>query len=169
MTHHRPRPSAGWPAVQMIAHQVNQQVNRDTLRVGDAEREEAARQLGDHFAAGRLDPEEYDERLEAAFAARTGQDLQVLFRDLPQQRPVSSRPVSSRPLPSFQDYERTRGHHGFRFPFLPLLFLLIGTAIITGQGWIVWVGLGVLLLAKKLQWERQRARRHRARASVNWP
>jgi hypothetical protein len=147
----------------MLAHQVNQQVNRDTLRVGDAEREQAARQLGDHFAAGRLDREEYDERLEAAFAARTGHDLQVLFRDLPQQRPVSSRP-----LPSFEDYERRRGHHGFRFPFLPLLFLLIGTAILTGQGWIVWVGLAVLLLAKKLQWERQRARRHRARASVNW-
>jgi hypothetical protein len=143
----------------MFAHQVNQQVNRDTLRVGDAEREQAARELGDHFAAGRLDREEYDERLEAAFAARTGQDLQVLFRDLPQQRPVSARP-----LPSFQDYQRP---HGFRFPFLPVLFLLIGTAILAGQGWIVWVGLGVLLLAKKLQWERARARRHRAR-SGSW-
>ena len=39
--------------------------------------------LGDHFAQGRLNPEEFEERMTAAYAARTAQDLDRLFEDLP--------------------------------------------------------------------------------------
>lgn len=154
MTHHthRPRSNAAWPAVQMLAHTVNQQVNRDTLRVGDEDRERAARQLGDHYAAGRLDKDEYDERLERAFAARTGAELTVLFRDLPQERPATGRP-----LPAFHDYPR-RGHHGPGLPFLPVLLILIGVSIFTGNGWVFWIGLGMLLLARNFQRARRRTR-----------
>lgn len=53
------------------------------VRIGDAERDEALDQLGEHFAAGRLTREELDERTEAAMGARFGHDLEVLFRDLP--------------------------------------------------------------------------------------
>jgi hypothetical protein len=53
------------------------------LRASDAERERAATQLREHFAAGRLAPEELDERLDAAYAARTVPELQTLLRDLP--------------------------------------------------------------------------------------
>ena len=54
-----------------------------TLRIGDAERDAAASRLGQHFAAGRLDETEYQDRLAAALAARTGTDLASLFADLP--------------------------------------------------------------------------------------
>ena len=41
------------------------------------------RALGEHFAEGRLDQQEYEERVSAAYAARTAEDLAPLFRDLP--------------------------------------------------------------------------------------
>lgn len=52
-------------------------------RIGDAEREGATARLNDHFAAGRLDHEEYAERLDAIWSARTRADLDQLFWDLP--------------------------------------------------------------------------------------
>lgn len=53
------------------------------LRIGDAERERAAAELGEHYAAGRLDAEEHSERLEQVWRARTQADLRPVFRDLP--------------------------------------------------------------------------------------
>ena len=53
------------------------------MRVSDAEREAAAAELREHFASGRLDQEELDERLSAALTARTRGDLDALFADLP--------------------------------------------------------------------------------------
>jgi hypothetical protein len=53
------------------------------LRSSDAEREAAVKALGDHLAAGRLAPAEFDERAGLAFAARTRGDLARLFADLP--------------------------------------------------------------------------------------
>lgn len=52
------------------------------LRIGDAEREAATAELGDHYAAGRLDHEEYAERLDAIWAARTRRELDPPFVDL---------------------------------------------------------------------------------------
>jgi hypothetical protein len=53
------------------------------IRIGDAERQGAAAQLQQHFAAGRLTWEELDERLGLAYAARIHGDLATLFTDLP--------------------------------------------------------------------------------------
>jgi hypothetical protein len=53
------------------------------IRIGNAEREAAVRALGDHYAQGRLDQDEYEERVTAAYAARTSGDLAPLFEDLP--------------------------------------------------------------------------------------
>ncbi|MGV9662017.1 DUF1707 SHOCT-like domain-containing protein [Nocardia niigatensis] len=61
-----------------------------TVRVGTAEREQAAAALGEHFAAGRLDVAEYDERVGRAYAAKTVGELAVLFADLP--RPQTPAP-----------------------------------------------------------------------------
>jgi hypothetical protein len=140
--------STGWQPLNLL----QQQMAKGSMRVGDAERDEAARALGEHFANGRLDRAEYDERLELAFAARTGNDLTALFRDLPQPRAASYR----NPVHDLAMMHNAR--HGRRIPFLPVLLILIGLAIVFHAGWIVWVGLGMLLLAKKFQWER----RHRA-------
>jgi len=58
-------------------------MQQTALRIGDAERDEVAAALREHYAAGRLTSEEFDERLEACLAARTAGDLQTLTLDLP--------------------------------------------------------------------------------------
>jgi hypothetical protein len=68
------------------------------LRIGDAEREAAVTALGEHYAAGRLTKEEYDERAGEAFAARTESQLWPLFADLP--RPQGAQPRSATGSPS---------------------------------------------------------------------
>lgn len=53
------------------------------VRIGTAERERAFSLLGEHFAAGRLSPAEFDERSAAAGRAVTRGELIPLFADLP--------------------------------------------------------------------------------------
>jgi len=53
------------------------------LRIGTAERERVINKLGDHYAAGRLDRDELDTRMDVAAKAKTAVDLATLLRDLP--------------------------------------------------------------------------------------
>jgi hypothetical protein len=107
-------------------------MNGDT-RVGDAEREQAAAALGDHYAAGRLDHSEYAERLDAIWTARTRADLDILFHDLP--RLVPEPP----PRPS------RRGR--VPFPVMAFLVLLIGALVLTHLP-VLLLLLGAVLLFK---------------------
>jgi len=65
------------------------------LRASDEDRERAAEALRRHCAVGRLTVDELDERMEAAFAARTVGELAVLLADLPDARPAP--PLVRRP------------------------------------------------------------------------
>jgi Flp pilus assembly protein TadB len=58
-------------------------MNQRDLRIGDAERDTAARELGEHFAQGRIDSEEYAERLDRVMSAKTAGELVPAFADLP--------------------------------------------------------------------------------------
>ena len=72
-----------------------------SIRIGNAEREQAVTALGDHFAQGRFNPEEFEERMTAAYAARTAHDLDRLFEDLPRAaRSVPDRAVPDGPVPA---------------------------------------------------------------------
>jgi hypothetical protein len=53
------------------------------LRASDADRERVAEVLRDALAEGRLDMEEFEERLETTFKARTYGELVPITRDLP--------------------------------------------------------------------------------------
>ena len=57
------------------------------LRVSDDERNAVARDLSQHFEAGRLDMTEFEERTERALGARNRRDLAGLLADLPPLRP----------------------------------------------------------------------------------
>ena len=56
---------------------------RPDLRASDEQRDRAAAEIRDHYAAGRLTEDEFNERLDAAYAARTQGELVELRRDLP--------------------------------------------------------------------------------------
>lgn len=62
-------------------------VDPDSLRISAAERDAAVAAIGEHLAAGRLELDEYERRVNAATQARTYADLRPLFVDLPQPHP----------------------------------------------------------------------------------
>jgi hypothetical protein len=60
------------------------------MRVSDSDREQATEVLREAAGQGRISFDELDERLEAAYAAKTYADLATVTRDLPQPaRPLS--------------------------------------------------------------------------------
>jgi hypothetical protein len=54
-----------------------------SLRVADSDRERLTDELREHLVAGRLTPEEFEERLGLAYTASTRADLDALRVDLP--------------------------------------------------------------------------------------
>jgi hypothetical protein len=58
-------------------------------RIGSAERDAAVAALRAHVEAGRLAPEEYEDRQVAAARATTWAELTPLFADLPEPRPAA--------------------------------------------------------------------------------
>ncbi len=67
---------------------------RGQLRVSDADRERAIAELSEHFQAGRLTQEEFEERTGQALQARTRNDLAALFSDLPRDRASGASPAA---------------------------------------------------------------------------
>jgi hypothetical protein len=107
------------------------------LRVSDAERQAVTDRLAEHFADGRLDQAEFDERAGRAMNAKTRADLNGLFDDLPE--------TGAQALP-----ERPRRRR--RHPFLAVVLLVLITVAAmhavaaTFVPWL-WIGfLAVILL-----------------------
>jgi hypothetical protein len=97
------------------------------LRIGDAERDAAAADLGDHFVAGRLSLDELHERLDDVFSAKTRGQLSRVMADLPGFR-RSLRPVTPAADPAMAaPYRRasndTPSDRAGRFAALSLLIL----------------------------------------------
>lgn len=100
-----------------------------SLRIGDAERDAAISALAEHYAAGRLSQEEYDERTDQALSARTDAGLRPLFVDLPP-RGTAQHPEEG---PS-----RRRAWRPLRLlPFLVLAVALV--AVLPGPPWPLFV------------------------------
>ncbi|TQE27180.1 DUF1707 and DUF2154 domain-containing protein [Streptomyces ipomoeae] len=78
------------------------------LRASDADRERVAEQLRDALAEGRLDMEEFEERLEATYKSRTYGELAPITRDLPGAGAVA--PPSVVPSPSVSLVKRPEGN-----------------------------------------------------------
>jgi Domain of unknown function (DUF1707) len=96
----------------------------DELRIGDAERESAAKALGEHLSAGRLGWDEYDSRLQTVYAAKTRGELTPLFGDLP------ALPPGQQPRPGLG----TRFVEASGVPLrLVALFLVLFVALLVGS------------------------------------
>jgi hypothetical protein len=79
------------PARRVHTHWIEE--HAVSLRASDADRERVARSLRHHLVAGRLEAEEFEQRIEHAYAATTLDDLRALTRDLP----ASAAPATQRP------------------------------------------------------------------------
>jgi hypothetical protein len=100
------------------------------IRVSDAERNAVAELLGQHYADGRLDQAEFDERISRTMAAKTRGDLEGLFDDLPDLGPAATAPGASDPARPADAGIRPRRRGGILRPLaiVALFFVLASVA-----------------------------------------
>jgi hypothetical protein len=101
----------------------------EQLRIGDAERDRAAADLGEHFAQGRLSADEHAERLDQVWSARTRADLVPVFRDLPGGA-YGARPAGKASRPVRHDGPAWRRRR-FPVPLFALVPLFVLLAVVT--------------------------------------
>jgi hypothetical protein len=120
-------------------------MSEEHLRISDAEREQAAAALAEHYVQGRLTAEEHSERLDQIWAARTRAEVAPVFRDLPARfapppfpQPVppqsrqQPRPPFGQPLPpGFTRYAAPARRKPMPAPLLVLLVILVAFTVLT--------------------------------------
>jgi len=104
------------------------------LRVSDADRQAVTDRLAEHFADGRLDQAEFDDRVGQAMNAKTRADLSGLFSDLPE---TGAPAVPDRPHPLGR-----RRHPVLVFVLLVLFVMAAAHAVM----WVTWPWLWVAVL-----------------------
>jgi hypothetical protein len=104
------------------------------MRASEAEREQTVEELLRHASVGRLDTEEFEQRVEAALGARTVDDLVTLIDDLPEL-----------PESDFREHLAV---------YLAVITLLVVIWALTGAGyfWPVWpfMGWGIAIVVHGL-------------------
>jgi uncharacterized iron-regulated membrane protein len=125
---------------------------RAAIRASDADREHVAERLRRAAGEGRLHTEELEQRLEAAFGARTYGQLDSVLTDLPGRRPtVASQALTIHP----------RGAVGVALAMLATLAVLVTVVfVVTGvfAGWLLWSAFGWLFMRGRRGARRAHAR-----------
>jgi uncharacterized protein YecT (DUF1311 family) len=122
------------------------------MRASDAEREQAADALRDHYAAGRLTSEEFDERLDAAYKSSTVQELAQLRADLPElptPRAARRAEVSHRQAELRRQLLQQAGGSFTPFAICTLIWAASGA---DGSFWPVWVLIFPLVFVLRNIW-----------------
>lgn len=105
------------------------------LRVSDADRDRAIAGLSEHFQAGRITADEFEERTGRALRARTAGDLAELFTDLPRKPGPSPAPrVTPGTAPALPPASAPPARYG-GVPVIPLVVVavLVLGGFITGH------------------------------------
>jgi Domain of unknown function (DUF1707) len=107
------------------------------LRASDHDRDQTADALRQHYSAGRLDSDEFEQRLNAAYAARTHGELAALSSDLPAlpPPPPTTMEVARRSLAS-HELVRNATAGGGAFVLATVVWAVTGA---DGAFWPKWV------------------------------
>ena len=136
-------------------------MNGPSLRIGDEERDAAVASLSDHFAAGRLNRDELDERIDHAMQARFDADLAPLFADLPTGS-RSGTVMPTNPMAAFAGRPVVQVRVPALLWLMPMLLVgLVVTAVALGAPWLLW-GLFWIMIVSRFA-----GRRHYA--AHGWP
>lgn len=131
-----------------------------SIRASDADRESVVASLRDHYAAGRLNGDEFNERLDKAYAARTLGDLADLQTDLPAPQPAQPSVPAQPPVPtdpagpvaagSGRALPQLRAAFGSWLSVSLVCFVIWLLSGASGSLWFLWPSgiLGALLLAR---------------------
>jgi Domain of unknown function (DUF1707) len=118
------------------------------MRASDADRDAVVSDLGEHFQAGRLTTEEFDERTGRALTARTWGELTELVADLPAARSVSPIPAASSASP-----RRSSSGHVAPPPLMLGLGGVVAAALVLAVvfgGWgLIWLLVPALVIARR--------------------
>jgi uncharacterized protein DUF1707 len=133
----------------MSEEDISPRPNAPGLRASDQDREQLIAELNEHAVAGRLSTEELEDRLQAAYAARTTGELDALRRDLPvTSRQVALSHAQRRAQLTRRLIQETGGSLGL-FVLCTAIWLVSGAS---GQFWPVWVLLVVVLTLVRSGW-----------------
>jgi len=118
---------------------ISQIIRDPNLRASDADREATADRLRQHHTDGRLDQDEFQERLDKCFAAKTVGDLAELTRD----------------LPGDPAQRGARGRAGFgllgclrMIPIIPIILAIVAIHLIIGAVSGLWILIPLFFLAR---------------------
>ena len=122
------------------------------MRAADQDRERVVRQLGEHLATGRLTMPEFDERVTAAYDAKTYGALDQLLRDLPREELARPTPAAVSTASTAQKRKKDAGAWASWIgASVIVLFIYLMTSLGSGEAgyfWPMWViGPWGLLLA----------------------
>ncbi len=124
----------------------------DDLRASDEQRERAAQEIREHFAAGRLTDDELSDRVQAAYAARTEGELKALLADLPK-LPASPAQQKAELAARRRQLQRRlvqeTGGGAALFVLCTVIWLVDGAS---GQFWPIWVALVALIPLLRNGW-----------------
>ena len=125
------------------------------IRASDEDRGRTAAALGEHYAEGRLTLEEFQERLDKGYAAKTLGELDRLMADLPRTdlgRPPQRRAAGPVQVPAGGSTLawRTAWRFWLAISVAAFVFWLPGSA--SGGPWFLWIAipLGLLILRRRI-------------------
>jgi len=122
------------------------------LRASDEQRERAAQEIREHFAVGRLDEDELDERVQAAYSAKTQQELEKVLADLPK-LPASPAERKAELVQRRRQLQRRliqeTGGGAALFAICTVIWISSGAS---GQFWPIWVALITLIPLLRNGW-----------------
>jgi hypothetical protein len=115
------------------------------LRAADEDRDRAAALLREHHALGRLTAEEFSERLDRAFAAKTIGEIDGLLRDLPvidlyrlPDSRLTRQPMQARPRRPRRGSRAWRGIWGVYITANLVCFVVWILAAVGSGAWYPW-------------------------------
>ncbi len=118
---------------------ISQMMRDPNMRASDADREATADRLREHHTDGRLDPDEFQERLDRCFAAKTVSELAELTRDLPSEtvRRASGGRTSLGLLGGLR-----------MIPIVPIILAIVAIHLIVGVVSGLWILVPLFFLAR---------------------
>ena len=129
-----------------------------SMRVSDADRDQAIAELTEHYQAGRITTEEFEDRSGRALQARTTADLADLFTDLPRRQASTTGAATTSTAPA----SPARSWPA-RVPVAPVTILAVIAilALLSGHLFhIAWVPVVAIIVVRLLAGGRDRHDRH---------
>ena len=124
----------------------------DDLRVSDEQRERAASEIREHYSAGRLNDDELSDRVQAAYSARTEQELRAALADLPKLPASPAQQKAELVARRHMLQRRMLQEAGGGLGLFALCSVIWATSGASGQFWPIWVLVVVLIPLLRNGW-----------------